>query len=179
MVSSARPKVADYPFTTLYPNLGVVSVGESRSFVIADIPGVIEGASDGAGLGLQFLKHLDRTRLLLHLVDIAPMDESINPAEEVRKIAAELEKYSPDLAERERWLVLNKVDLLDDDEVESRKHGLLAELGWNGPVFTMSAVSGEGTKELVYKLMDHLEDMRQEEEVGEETDDEPWDPLKA
>lgn len=179
MVSSARPKVADYPFTTLYPNLGVVSVGESRSFVIADIPGVIEGASDGAGLGIQFLKHLDRTRLLLHLVDIAPMDESIDPAEEVRKIAAELEKYSPDLAERERWLVLNKVDLLDDDEVESRKQKLLAELGWNGPVFTMSAVTGEGTKELVYKLMDHLEDMRQEEEVEEETDDEPWDPLKA
>jgi GTP-binding protein len=179
-VSSARPKVADYPFTTLYPNLGVVSVGESRSFVVADIPGVIEGASDGAGLGLQFLKHLDRTRLLLHLVDIAPMDESIDPAEEVRKIAAELEKYSPDLAERERWLVLNKVDLLDDDEVESRKQKLLAELEWDGPVFTMSAVTGEGTKELIYKLMDHLEDMQQKSEVvEEEIDDEPWDPLKS
>jgi GTP-binding protein len=179
-VSSARPKVADYPFTTLYPNLGVVSVGESRSFVVADIPGVIEGASDGAGLGLQFLKHLDRTRLLLHLVDIAPMDESIDPAEEVRMIAAELEKYSPDLAERERWLVLNKVDLLDDDEVESRKQKLLAELEWDGPVFTMSAVTGEGTKELIYKLMDHLEDMQQKSEVvEEEIDDEPWDPLKS
>lgn len=179
-VSSARPKVADYPFTTLYPNLGVVSVGESRSFVVADIPGVIEGASDGAGLGLQFLKHLDRTRLLLHLVDIAPMDDSIDPAEEVRKITAELEKYSPDLAERERWLVLNKVDLLDGDEVESRKQRLLTELDWEGPVFTMSAVTGEGTKELVYKLMEHLEEMQQESEVvDEEIDDEPWDPLKS
>jgi GTPase len=179
-VSSARPKVADYPFTTLYPNLGVVSVGESRSFVVADIPGVIEGASDGAGLGLQFLKHLDRTRLLLHLVDIAPMDDSIDPAEEVRKITAELEKYSPDLAERERWLVLNKVDLLDGDEVESRKQRLLTELDWEGPVFTMSAVSGEGTKELVYKLMEHLEEMQQESKVvDEEIDDEPWDPLKS
>jgi GTP-binding protein len=179
MVSSARPKVADYPFTTLYPNLGVVSVGESRSFVVADIPGVIEGASDGAGLGIQFLKHLDRTRLLLHLVDIAPMDESIDPADEARKIAAELEKYSPDLAGRERWLVLNKVDLLDDDEVESRKQKLLADLAWSGPVYTISAVTGEGTKELVYKLMDHLEAMLQESEVEEDTDDEPWDPLKA
>ena len=178
-VSSARPKVADYPFTTLYPNLGVVSVGASRSFVIADIPGVIEGASEGAGLGIQFLKHLDRTRLLLHLVDIAPLDESVEPAEEVRKIAAELEKYSPDLAERERWLVLNKIDLLDEDEVESRKQKLLAELEWDGPVFTMSAVSGEGTKELTYKLMEHLEAMHQESEVEEEVDDEPWDPLKA
>ena len=178
-VSSARPKVADYPFTTLYPNLGVVSVGASRSFVVADIPGVIEGASEGAGLGIQFLKHLDRTRLLLHLVDIAPLDESVEPAEEVRKIAAELEKYSPDLAERERWLVLNKIDLLDEDEVESRKQKLLAELEWDGPVFTMSAVSGEGTKELTYKLMEHLEAMHQESEIEEEADDEPWDPLKA
>ncbi len=179
-VSSARPKVADYPFTTLYPNLGVVSAGESRSFVIADIPGVIEGASDGAGLGLQFLKHLDRTRLLLHLVDIAPMDESAEPAQEVRKIAAELEKYSPELAERDRWLVLNKVDLLDADEVESRKGRLLAELSWDGPVYTISAVTGEGTDELVYKLMDHLEELKQVTEVVEDdVDDEPWDPLKA
>lgn len=177
-VSSARPKVADYPFTTLYPNLGVVRVGESRSFVIADIPGVIEGASDGAGLGLQFLKHLDRTRLLLHLVDIAPMDESINPAEEVCKIATELEKYSPDLAARERWLVLNKVDLLSDDEVESRKEQLLSELSWDGPVYTMSAVTGEGTDDLVYKLMDHLESLKQEIEVESDAEDEPWDPLK-
>ncbi len=177
-VSSARPKVADYPFTTLYPNLGVVSVGESRSFVIADIPGVIEGASDGAGLGLQFLKHLDRTRLLLHLVDIAPMDDSIEPAQEVRKIAMELEKYSPDLAARERWLVLNKVDLLSADEVESRKEHLLSELSWDGPVYTMSAVSGEGTSELVYKLMEHLEGLKQEIETESDAEDEPWDPLK-
>jgi len=177
-VSSARPKVADYPFTTLYPNLGVVSVGESRSFVIADIPGVIEGASDGAGLGLQFLKHLDRTRLLLHLVDIAPMDESIDPAEEVRKIATELEKYSPDLAARDRWLVLNKVDLLSADEVESIKEQLLSELSWDGPVYAMSAVTGEGTSELVYKLMEYLEELKQDIEVEDDADDEPWDPLK-
>ncbi len=178
-VSSARPKVADYPFTTLYPNLGVVSAGESRSFVVADIPGVIEGASDGAGLGLQFLKHLDRTRLLLHLVDIAPMDESTDPAQEVRKIAAELEKYNPDLAARERWLVLNKVDLLDKDEVESRKELLLSELAWDGPVYTISAVTGEGTKNLVYKLMDHLEELKPDTAEAEEFDDEPWDPLGA
>ncbi len=178
-VSSARPKIADYPFTTLYPNLGVVSVGASRSFVVADIPGVIEGASDGAGLGIQFLKHLDRTRLLLHLVDIAPMDETINPADEVRMIAAELESYSPDLAQRERWLVLNKVDLLTPDEVESRKAVLLKELGWNGPVYTISAINGEGTDKLVYALMEHLENLGQDEdeEVERDSDDEPWDPL--
>ena len=178
-VSSARPKVADYPFTTLYPNLGVVSVGTSRSFVVADIPGVIEGASDGAGLGIQFLKHLDRTRLLLHMVDIAPMDEAVDPADEVRKIAAELENYSPDLAQRERWLVLNKVDLLTSDEVESRRERLLAELSWGGPVYTISAVSGEGTDELVYALMEHLEKLGQGEGVEQDPDDEPWDPLKG
>lgn len=178
-VSSARPKIADYPFTTLYPNLGVVSVGVSRSFVIADIPGVIEGASDGAGLGIQFLKHLDRTRLLLHLVDIAPMDEAVNPADEVRMIAAELEKYSPDLAQRERWLVLNKVDLLTPDAVESEKQRLLQELAWSGPVYTISAISGEGTDKLVYALMEHLEGLRREENVGEDPDDQPWDPLKV
>ncbi|MEJ2528722.1 MAG: GTPase ObgE [Gammaproteobacteria bacterium] len=180
-VSSARPKIADYPFTTLYPNLGVVSVAASRSFVVADIPGVIEGASDGAGLGIQFLKHLDRTRLLLHLVDIAPMDETINPADEVRMIAAELENYSPDLAQRERWLVLNKVDLLTPDEVESRKALLLKELAWSGPVYTISAINGEGTDKLVYALMEHLEGLRQEEDekVEQDPDDAPWDPLKA
>ncbi len=179
-VSSARPKVADYPFTTLYPNLGVVSVGASRSFVVADIPGVIEGASEGAGLGIQFLKHLDRTRLLLHLVDIAPMDEEIDPAEEVRKIAAELENYSPELAERERWLVLNKVDLLDDDEVEARRNRLLEELSWQGPVYAISAATGEGTGKLVYALMDHLEQLREDEQVEQDSeDDEPWDPLRS
>jgi GTPase len=178
-VSSARPKVADYPFTTLYPNLGVVSVGASRSFVVADIPGVIEGASDGAGLGIQFLKHLDRTRLLLHLVDIAPMDGAVDPVDEVRKIAAELEKFSPDLAKRERWMVLNKVDLLTPDEVESRKERLLDELAWSGPVYTISAINGEGTDKLVYALMQHLEDLGRDEDPEQDPDDEPWDPLKA
>jgi GTPase len=178
-VSSARPKVADYPFTTLYPNLGVVSVGASRSFVVADIPGVIEGASEGAGLGIQFLKHLDRTRLLLHLVDIAPMDDAVDPADEVLKIAAELENYSPELAQRERWLVLNKVDLLDQDEVESRRRELLDRLSWQGPVYTISAATGDGTGKLVYALMDRLEQLREDEGMEQEPDDEPWDPLKA
>ncbi|MCP3671226.1 MAG: GTPase ObgE [Gammaproteobacteria bacterium] len=178
-VSSARPKVADYPFTTLYPNLGVVSVGASRSFVVADIPGVIEGASEGAGLGIQFLKHLDRTRLLLHLVDIAPMDEAVDPADEVRKIAAELQNYSPELAERERWLVINKVDLLTPEETESRREQLLADLSWGGPVYTISAATGEGTGKLVYALMDYLEQMRDAEEPDQDLDDEPWDPLKG
>ncbi len=178
-VSSARPKVADYPFTTLYPNLGVVSVGASRSFVVADIPGVIEGASEGAGLGIQFLKHLDRTRLLLHLVDIAPMDEAADPADEVRKIAAELQNYSPELAERERWLVINKVDLLTPEETKSRREQLLAELSWSGPVYTISAATGEGTGKLVYALMDHLEQLRDAEEPDQDSGDEPWDPLKG
>ncbi len=178
-VSSARPKVADYPFTTLYPNLGVVSVGASRSFVVADIPGVIEGASEGAGLGIQFLKHLDRTRLLLHLVDIAPMDEAVDPADEVRKIAAELQNYSPELAERERWLVINKIDLLMPEEVESRREQLLAELSWSGPVFMISAVTGDGTDKLVYALMDHLEQLQGDEEPDQNSEDEPWDPLKG
>ncbi|MCP4128121.1 MAG: GTPase ObgE [Gammaproteobacteria bacterium] len=178
-VSSARPKVADYPFTTLYPNLGVVSVGASRSFVVADIPGVIEGASEGAGLGIQFLKHLDRTRLLLHLVDIAPMVETADPADEVRKIASELQNYSPELAERERWLVINKVDLLTPEETESRRERLLAELSWSGPVYTISAATGDGTGKLVYALMDYLEQLRDTEEPDQDSDDEPWDPLKG
>ena len=182
-VSSARPKIADYPFTTLYPNLGVVRVGAERSFVVADIPGVIEGAAEGAGLGIQFLKHLDRTRLLLHLVDIAPMDESIEPADEVRRIAAELTKYSPELAERERWLVINKSDLLLEDELEEAKAHLLEALDWQGPVFTISALTGDGTEQLLYALMDRLEELKAEDDPlatdGPEEDDEPWDPLKV
>jgi len=175
-VSSARPKVADYPFTTLYPNLGVVSVSEGRSFVIADIPGVIEGAADGAGLGIQFLKHLSRTRLLLHLVDIAPMDESVDPAEEVRRIVTELERFGGDLQERERWLVLNKKDLLCDEEFEERRQQLLEALDWDGPVYGVSALAGEGTQELVYALMEYLEALKQEEQAADVPEDEPWDP---
>jgi GTP-binding protein len=144
-VSSARPKVADYPFTTLYPNLGVVRLGRDRSFVIADIPGLIEGAAEGAGLGTRFLKHLARTRLLLHLVDVAPIDDRIDPADQIRKIEAELEQYGEHLTEKARWLVLNKLDLLEPDEFERRRERILRQLGWRGPVYGISAVTGEGT----------------------------------
>jgi GTP-binding protein len=175
-VSAARPKVADYPFTTLYPNLGVVSLGRDRSFVIADIPGVIEGAAEGAGLGIQFLKHLSRTRLLLHLVDIAPLDETVDPAAEVRGIWAEVQKFGGELAERERWLVLNKKDLLLDEEYAQRRDALLAELEWDGPVYGISAVTGEGTEQLMSDLMQRIEELKEiEHEQAEE--DEPWDPL--
>ncbi len=158
-VSSAKPKVADYPFTTLYPNLGVVKVDYERSFVIADVPGLIEGASEGVGLGIQFLKHLSRTRLLLHLVDVAPFDGT-DPAESVDKIAAELGRFSPDLAARDRWLVLNKVDLLAPEEVESRCDEIVRKLGWQGPVFRISAISKQGTRELTFKVMEFLEERR-------------------
>ncbi len=182
-VSSARPKVADYPFTTLYPNLGVVSAGRDKSFVIADIPGLIEGAAEGAGLGVQFLKHLSRTRLLLHLVDMAPMDEKETLEEQVRQIQGELAKFSADLAARERWLVLNKKDLLAETEFESRREALLKSLEWKGPVFALSALTGEGTQPLIYALMEHLERIKQQEalsrepEGGEGEDDAPWNPL--
>lgn len=155
-VSAARPKVAPYPFTTLYPNLGVVSVDLERSFVVADVPGVIEGAAEGAGLGIQFLKHLSRTRLLLHLVDVAPFDES-DPADNVRMIAAELERFSPELAAQERWLVLNKIDLVPEDEREARCRSIVERLDWQGPVFEIAAISKEGTLPLTYKIMEYLE----------------------
>ncbi|HGX93330.1 MAG TPA: Obg family GTPase CgtA [Candidatus Tenderia sp.] len=158
-VSSAKPKVADYPFTTLYPNLGVVKVDYERSFVIADVPGLIEGASEGAGLGIQFLKHLSRTRLLLHLVDVAPFDES-DPVDNVRKIATELAQFSPELAARDRWLVLNKVDLLPAEEVDARCEEIVKRLNWQGPVFRISAISGQGTQALTFKVMELLEENR-------------------
>ncbi len=176
-ISSARPKVAGYPFTTLYPNLGVVRLGRDHSFVVADIPGVIEGAADGAGLGLHFLKHLSRTRLLLHLVDIAPLDESADPADEVRRIETELAHYSSELAVQERWLVLNKKDLLPSGELEERQQQILTELGWTGPVFVISAVTGEGTQELVSALMERLEVLWRETQT-EEVEEAPWDPLE-
>ena len=158
-VSAARPKVADYPFTTLVPNLGVVSLQKHRSFVIADIPGLIEGASEGAGLGIRFLKHLTRTRLLLHLVDIAPLDDS-DAADDALAIVDELKLFSPTLAERERWLVLNKCDLLDEEECEARCQHILETLEWDGPVFRVSAISGDGTQPLVQAIMQHIEDIR-------------------
>ena len=156
-VSAAKPKVADYPFTTLVPNLGVVSIGRYKSFVIADIPGVIEGAAEGAGLGIRFLKHLTRTRLLLHIVDLAPIDNT-DPAQDAQIIADEIEAFSPSLAERDRWLVLNKVDQLLECEREERKQAVIDQLGWTGPVFMISALDGEGTKELAQAMMRYLEE---------------------
>jgi len=151
-VSSATPKVADYPFTTLIPNLGVVRVGEENSFVMADIPGLIEGAAEGAGLGIRFLKHLARTRVLLHIVDIAPLDQS-DPAESAAAIIKELESFSTTLAEKERWLVLNKLDLLPEAEADAVCDAIVAKLDWKAPVFKISAVSGQGTKTLCDELM--------------------------
>lgn len=159
-VSSARPRVADYPFTTLYPNLGVVSIEPYRSFVVADIPGIIEGAAEGAGLGLQFLKHVSRTRLLLHLVDVAPLDERVDPVEDVRVIERELEKYSDELAKYERWLVLNKIDLLPEAERESRCQAVVQALAWQGPVFFISAMKQQGTRELCFRIMEFIEQQR-------------------
>lgn len=158
-VSSARPKVADYPFTTLVPNLGVVRVQAHRSFVIADIPGLIEGAADGSGLGIRFLKHLVRTRLLLHIVDMAPMDQS-SPAQAICTIVDELKKFSPTLAGRDRWLVLNKMDLLLEEEQEEVRAAVLAELDWQGPVYTLSALGSEGTDKLCQDIMSWLEARR-------------------
>ena len=159
-VSAARPKVADYPFTTLHPNLGVVRVGPLRGFVMADIPGLIEGAAEGSGLGIQFLRHLSRTRLLLHLVDVAPYSDSGDPLRDVEIILSELSKYSAELAERERWLVLNKLDLLPPEERAARVAEIVAALDWTGPVFGISAVDGEGTDALIEAVMTRLEERR-------------------
>ena len=167
-VSSARPKVADYPFTTLYPNLGVVRLGRERSFVIADIPGVIEGAADGAGLGSQFLKHLSRTRLLLHLVDVAPLDDSQDPVEQVRKIEAELTAYGEGLELKERWLVLNKIDRLTPEDYLGRRDDILARLDWTLPVYGVSAMTGEGTSALMGDLMSRLEALADDREARED-----------
>ncbi len=159
-VSKARPKVADYPFTTLVPNLGVVSLGLERSFVMADIPGLIEGAAEGAGLGIRFLKHLSRTRLLLHLVDVLPVDGS-DPVENASKIIGELEKFSPTLAARERWLVLNKVDLLDESAVEALEQRMCDALSIDTPLRRISALSGDGCGALCEELMAAVEAHRQ------------------
>ena len=156
-VSAARPKVADYPFTTLHPNLGVVRVDERRSFVIADIPGLIEGAAEGAGLGHRFLRHLARTRLLLHLVDIVPADSERDPVREAKAIVAELEKYDEALYRKPRWLVLNKIDLLPEDEKDKYARAFVRRLGWKGKTFMISALTGQGCRDLVYAVMDHLE----------------------
>lgn len=160
-VSAARPKVADYPFTTLYPNLGVVRVSEHRSFVMADIPGLIEGAAEGAGLGIQFLKHVMRTRLLFHLVDIMPVDES-DPVENFKAISHELEKFSPEVMQKERWLVLNKTDLLLPEEAEACCNDIVKRLRWKGRVFRISGLSRQGTDVLVREAMQYLENFRAE-----------------
>jgi GTPase len=169
-VSAARPKVADYPFTTLIPNLGVVQPHKYRSFVIADIPGLVEGAADGAGLGIRFLKHLTRTRLLLHMVDMLPPDGS-DPADNINVIENELDRFSPTLWGRERWLVLNKIDLLPEDEREGLCQGVVDKLQWDGPVYQVSASSADGTKILCQDIMEHLEDCweaeREDSEVAE------------
>jgi GTP-binding protein len=159
-VSAARPKVADYPFTTLHPNLGVVRIEAHRSFVIADIPGLIEGAAEGAGLGIRFLKHVMRTRLLLQLVDMAPADESVDPVEQVRTIARELKKFDPGLATRPRWLVLNKADLLPPEERETRAKAIVKRLRWKGPWFVASAATGEGTLRVMQRVMQFLDEQR-------------------
>ncbi|HEY0664420.1 MAG TPA: GTPase ObgE [Thiobacillaceae bacterium] len=156
-VSAARPKVADYPFTTLAPNLGVVRVDSERSFVIADIPGLIEGAAEGAGLGHQFLRHLQRTRLLLHLVDISPRWEGGDPVHEARAIVEELRKYDRELFEKPRWLVLNKLDMVDEAEREAVVAKFVADYGWEGPVFAISALDGTGSSALTSAVMDYLD----------------------
>jgi GTP-binding protein len=156
-VSAARPKVADYPFTTLHPNLGVVSVGTHRSFVIADIPGLIEGAADGVGLGIQFLKHLQRTRLLLHIIDVMPDESADSPVESARKILLELQRYDESLYQKPRWLVLNKLDLLAEGEGQTLCAEITNGLGWTGPVHAISAINKQGVDKLCQDIMDFLE----------------------
>ena len=164
-VSSARPRVADYPFTTLYPNLGVVRASSHRSFVMADIPGLIEGAAEGAGLGFQFLKHLSRTHLLLHLLDMGPAGD---PVADAKTIVAELERYDADLAARERWLVLNKIDLIPEADRKQRCREVIKALGWSGPVFEISALSRTGTDALVQAVMDFVEHVKRLEAAAED-----------
>ncbi|MBU2038390.1 MAG: Obg family GTPase CgtA [Gammaproteobacteria bacterium] len=166
-VSAAKPKVADYPFTTLVPNLGVVSVEAHRSFVVADIPGLIPGASDGAGLGTRFLKHLVRTHLLLHIVDMAPFDDS-DPAENVQAISNELEQFSPGLAQRDRWLVLNKLDLVPEEEREARCQDVIDRLQWQGPVYRIAAINREGTFKISCDIMEYIEQRRLRAQEDEE-----------
>ena len=159
-VSAATPKVADYPFTTLYPNLGVVSVEMDRSFVIADIPGLIEGAADGAGLGSLFLRHVQRTRVLLHLVDLAPFDDGVDPVEQVRAIEHELRKYDPAMLEKPRWLVMNKADLLTDEERDERARAVVEALGWQEPWFVVSAIGRENTWPVVLKVQQFFDEQK-------------------
>jgi GTP-binding protein len=165
-VSAAKPKVADYPFTTMKPNLGVVGFDGGQSFVIADIPGLIEGAAEGAGLGTRFLKHLSRTRLLLHLVDLLPMDES-DPVENAKSIISELQRYDEELSQKPQWLVFNKIDLLSEDEVEARCQAVMDALNWTGPSAKISAISKIGTQELASDILAYFEQLAEETEISD------------
>jgi GTP-binding protein len=165
-VSAARPKVADYPFTTLYPNLGVVRIDVERSFVIADIPGLIEGAAEGTGLGIQFLKHLQRTKLLLHLVDLAPMTVDVGPVEQIRQLETEMQKFDPALMDKPRWLVFSKADLLPAGEAGKQAEAIIAEIGWDAPWMVISSVTHEGTDELMQRVSAELELLADEAAVA-------------
>lgn len=169
-ISNARPKIADYPFTTLYPNLGVVRVGPEKSFVVADVPGLIEGASEGAGLGHQFLRHLQRTRLLLHLVDVAPFDESVDPVQQAKAIVAELKKFDPELHAKPRWLVLNKLDMVPAEEREARVKDIVRRLRYKGPVFEISALTREGCEFLIQKIYEHIARVHEASQAPVEVD---------
>jgi len=169
-VSNARPKIADYPFTTLHPNLGVVRVGPEQSFVIADIPGLIEGASEGAGLGHQFLRHLQRTRLLLHIVDLAPFDPDVDPVAQAKAIAAELKKYDPRLYAKPRWLVLNKLDMVPVEERAARVKDFIKRMRWKGPVFEISALTREGCEPLMQAIYQHVQAEQKAENAQPERD---------
>ena len=169
-VSNARPKIADYPFTTLHPNLGVVRVGPEQSFVVADVPGLIEGASEGAGLGHQFLRHLQRTRLLLHIVDIAPFDEGVDPVVQAKAIAAELKKYDPALYAKPRWLVLNKLDMVPGVEREARVKDFVRRMRYKGPVYEISALTREGCESLIRDIYKHIHARHVEEQGATEVD---------
>jgi GTP-binding protein len=172
-VSNARPKIADYPFTTLHPNLGVVRVGSERSFVIADIPGLIEGAAEGAGLGHRFLRHLQRTGVLLHLVDVAPFDENVDIVADAKAIVNELRKYDEALYQKPRWLVLNKIDMLQPEERQKVIKDFLKRFKWDGPVFEISALNSEGCDRLCYAIQDYLDGLRKARDLEEERAEDP------
>ena len=169
-ISNARPKIADYPFTTLHPNLGVVRVGPEQSFVVADVPGLIEGASDGAGLGHQFLRHLQRTRLLLHMVDIAPFDEGVDPVKQAKAIVAELKKYDKALYDKPRWVVLNKLDMEPKDEREAVVADFVKRFKYKGPVFQISALTREGCEPLIKDIYKHIKAQQVAEQPPEYVD---------